>query len=68
MKIKVYAKEVYGSTLFYIADEKQAKTIESLTGRKTVRCSDFKHWKSLGFEIEQVIMNNGKIICSLGNF
>lgn len=40
MTITYYRKQVYGNTLLYIADKKQAKCFEKLTGRKSITAND----------------------------
>lgn len=53
--IEYYTRDVYGVEKFYIADQKTATIISTLTGRKTLSTSDIGALNLLGFEVKQVI-------------
>lgn len=53
--IEYYLKEVYGLEKFYVADQKLAAIISTLTGRKTLSKSDIGALDLLGFKVKQVI-------------
>lgn len=36
MTIKYYSREVYGQTLYYLADDRAAMQWNSITGKKTI--------------------------------
>ena len=55
MNIKFYAKSNYGRINFYIKDEKVAKVISNLTGKKTIDEFDIKNLEKLGFTFTEVI-------------
>ncbi len=40
MTIQYYSKEVYGNTLYYLADKDQAIQLRGLTGKKTISSID----------------------------
>ena len=48
--IKIYVKCNYGKDSIYIKDKEIAKTIESLTGQKTVNQDHLSALRKLGFE------------------
>ncbi|MDB4352774.1 hypothetical protein OAA60_05045 [Porticoccaceae bacterium] len=56
MTIQVEKKEVYGHTLTYVKKESVRKSINKLTGRKTLTDYDVEALKELGFVlvVEQV--------------
>lgn len=55
MTIKYYTKQVYGNTMFYVADPHQADLISYLTGKKTVTLQDLINLQELtGIGIERV--------------
>lgn len=47
MTINYYSKEVYGNTLYYLADKTQAWTWRNMTGKKTITSSEMAHLTSL---------------------
>jgi len=49
MTIEVTQKDVYGNTLTYVADAAVQRSIQKLTGRKTLTNSDIQALKELGF-------------------
>jgi len=49
MTIEVERKEVYGNTLTYVRKESVRKSIQKLTGRKTLTYYDIEALKELGF-------------------
>ena len=49
MTIEVKRKEVYGNTLTYVRKESVRKSIQKLTGRKTLTYYDIEALKELGF-------------------
>ncbi len=49
MTIEVERKEVYGHTLTYVKNESVRKSINKLTGRKTLTDYDVEALKELGF-------------------
>lgn len=55
MNIEFYAKSNYGRINFYIKDEKVAKAISNLTGKKTIDEFDIKNLEELGFTFTEVI-------------
>lgn len=55
MIIEFYKKQVYGKDTFYIKDPKTAKTVQNLTGKKTVDQSDFSNFVNLGITFVQVM-------------
>jgi hypothetical protein len=42
MIIQFYVKNVYGVNNMYILDDRQAKLVQTLTGRKTINQSDIE--------------------------
>lgn len=54
MIITFYRKNVYGNTLFYVADKQIAAALLKLTGSKTIRPQDFAALKDLGFIFEEI--------------
>lgn len=55
MTIEYYKKNVYGNTVFYIADIEVRETIQTLTQRATVKKQDLEALSRLGFIIQEVI-------------
>jgi hypothetical protein len=49
MPIEVTQKDVYGNTLTYVADAAVQRSIQKLTGRKSLTDSDIQALKELGF-------------------
>lgn len=49
MTIEVTQKNVYGNTLTYVADAAVQRSIQKLTGRKSLTDSDIQALKELGF-------------------
>tara|TARA_S200002703_G_C3659948_1_gene202687 strand:+ start:107 stop:283 length:177 start_codon:yes stop_codon:yes gene_type:complete len=49
MNIQIEIKNVYGNELIYITASETAKTIQKLTGRKTLTRRDIQAFKELGF-------------------
>lgn len=49
MTIEVTQKDVYGNTLTYVADAVVQRSIQKLTGRKSLTDSDIQALKELGF-------------------
>lgn len=49
MTIEVTQKEVYGNTLTYVADAAVRRSIQTLTGRKSLTDRDIQALKELGF-------------------
>jgi len=49
MTIEVERREVYGNTLTYVKNESVRKSINKLTGRKTLTDYDVEALKELGF-------------------
>lgn len=49
MTIEVTQKDVYGNTLTYVADAAVQRSIQKLTGRKSLTDSDIQALKELGF-------------------
>jgi hypothetical protein len=52
MTINVTQKEVYGSLLTYVVDTEVQRTIQKLTGRKTLTSSDIQALIKLGFTLK----------------
>lgn len=48
MEIQYYTKQVYGKTLEYIKDQKQAQQISALTGSKTLTPAQKSAFENLG--------------------
>lgn len=59
MTIEVTQKDVYGNTLTYVADAAVQRSIQKLTGRKSLTDSDIQALKELGFtfRIKQLTIN-----------
>lgn len=59
MTIEVIQKEVYGNPLIYVADATLQRTIQKLTGRKSLTDSDIQALKELGFtfRLKQLTIN-----------
>ena len=58
MKLYIYQKQVYGSTLYYFAennDPKQIRALKNLLGTKTISVRQMLDLRTLGFEIVEVI-------------
>lgn len=58
--LSVYLKNVYGVMHVYLArnteeQKKQARAIQTLTGRSTLTVSDTQALKQLGFEFKEVL-------------
>lgn len=53
--IEYYTKSVYGEDKFYVADEKLARILTLITGRKTLLSYDFEGFKLLGFTFKEVL-------------
>jgi hypothetical protein len=51
MTIEVIQKDVYGNTLTYVADAAVQRSIQKLTGRKSLTDSDIQALKELGFTL-----------------
>ena len=51
MTIEVTQKDVYGNTLTYVADAAVQRSIQKLTGRKSLTDSDIQALKELGFTL-----------------
>lgn len=47
MTIKYYSKDVYGTTLYYLANEADAKRWRILTGKKTITSTDMNQMNLL---------------------
>ena len=54
MNIKYYIKNVYGNETLYVAEERDAKAIQKISGQKTLTPNVIKGLKELGFSFEQV--------------
>lgn len=52
--ITFYTRSVYGRTNIYIANEEQARTVSTLTGRTCVTNADLNALSKLGCSVEQV--------------
>ena len=52
MTIEVTQKDVYGNTLTYVADAAVQRSIQKLTGRKSLTDSDIQALKELGFTFQ----------------
>lgn len=48
IKIGYYRKNVYGKTLFYVADKDYANNIQALTGQKTLSADHMAALAALG--------------------
>lgn len=59
MIIEVTQKDVYGNTLTYVADAAVQRSIQKLTGRKSLTDSDIQALKELGFtfRLKQLTIN-----------
>ena len=59
MTIEVIRKDVYGNTLTYAADAAVQRSIQKLTGRKSLTDSDLQALKELGFtfRLKQLTIN-----------
>lgn len=59
MTIEVIRKDVYGNTLTYVADAAVQRSIQKLTGRKSLTDSDLQALKELGFtfRLKQLTIN-----------
>lgn len=59
MTIEVTQREVYGNTLTYVADAAVQRSIQKLTGRKSLTDSDLQALKELGFtfRLKQLTIN-----------
>jgi hypothetical protein len=59
MTIEVTQKDVYGNTLTYVADAAVQRSIQKLTGRKSLTDSDIQALKELGFtfRLKQLTIN-----------
>jgi len=57
-EVEFYAKENYGTTMFYLVDKILLINIEALTGRKTLTARDFIALENLGFTFREVINPN----------
>ncbi len=53
--IEYYNKEVYGLTKSYVLDAELARTIQKLTGRKTLQQGDIEALSELGFTFKLVL-------------
>ena len=53
--IEYYTKSVYGNELCYVANEKIARAISLITGRKALMSYDFEGLKLLGFTFKEVL-------------
>lgn len=51
-EIPVTQKDVYGNTLTYVADAAVQRSIQKLTGRKSLTDSDIQALKELGFTFQ----------------
>jgi len=49
MTIEVIQKDVYGNLLTYVANAAMQRTIQKLTGRKSLTDSDLQALRELGF-------------------
>jgi len=52
MTIEVTQKDVYGNTLTYVADAAVQRSIQKLTGRKSLTDRDIQALKELGFTFQ----------------
>lgn len=59
MTVEVTQKDVYGNTLTYVADAAVQRSIQKLTGRKSLTDSDIQALKELGFtfRLKQLTIN-----------
>jgi len=59
MIIEVIQKDVYGNTLTYVSDAAVQRSIQKLTGRKSLTDSDIQALKELGFtfRLKQLTIN-----------
>ena len=59
MTIEVTQKDVYGNTLTYVANAAVQRSIQKLTGRKSLTDSDIQALKELGFtfRLKQLTIN-----------
>ena len=53
--IKYYKKSNYGKERIYLEDNKDAKAVQNLTGKKTVTKEDLKNLEKLGVKTRQVV-------------
>lgn len=53
MTIKYYTKQVYGNTLMYLIDSKQARAILRLIGQKTISKFQIEQFEILGVTFER---------------
>jgi len=42
MKIHYYGKQTFGNYYYYLADESQAESVQTLTGKRTVNANELK--------------------------
>jgi len=42
MKIFYYGKQTFGNYYYYLADESQAESVQTLTGKRTVNANELK--------------------------
>lgn len=54
MKIQIYRKDRYGNTDTHVLDEKLAKAVATMTGRKTLQPQHIVAMEDLGFAFEVV--------------
>ena len=59
MTIEVTQREVYGNALTYVADAAVQRSIQKLTGRKSLTDGDIQALKELGFtlRLKQITAN-----------
>lgn len=55
MTIDYYKKNVYGNTVFYIANIEIREILQTLTQRATIKQEDIKALSKLGFILQEVI-------------
>ena len=53
--IKYYKKSNYGKERIYLEDNKDAKAVRKLTGKKTVTKEDLENLERLGVTTKQVV-------------
>jgi hypothetical protein len=53
--IDYYRKNVYGNTLYYIADMDIRQIIQAISGRTTITKQDIHNLELLGFQLTEVI-------------
>lgn len=53
--IEFYRKDIYGVTMYYVANDCERVIVSKLTGRKTLNKQDMACFEEMGFTLTEVL-------------